>query len=92
MREYEVIRNGASVLTDSAEGIRIWMEDEMGDKLNFYVMLQENDDDDELEVYLHTDTYEDLESEQLSKLEELGLSEDNSLQAICKLLNVTILQ
>ncbi|WP_209124501.1 hypothetical protein [Alkalihalobacillus sp. BA299] len=92
MNEYEVIRNGESVLTDSAEGIRIWMEDEIGDKLNFIVMLQENDDDDELEVYLHTDNYEDLESEQLLKLNELGLSEHNSLQAICKVLDITVLQ
>lgn len=90
---YQIMNvNGDCLLSDSAEGIRIWMEEELESRFNFIVMLQENDDEEELEIYLHTDNYEDLADEELSMLEELGFSEDNSLEAICKVLDITVIQ
>lgn len=89
---YQIINvNCDCLFSDSAEGIRIWMEDELEKKFGFMVMLQENDDDEELEIYLHTDNYEDLNDEDLATLEKLGFSEDNSLEAICKVLDITVI-
>ncbi|NRD80886.1 hypothetical protein HPT25_26515 [Bacillus sp. BRMEA1] len=90
---YQILtRNGDCLLSESAEGIREWMEEELVRKLDLFVILQENDDDEELEIYLHTDNYEDLSEEELAKLIELGISECNSLEAICQLLEITVIQ
>lgn len=59
-------------------------------RLGFYPSLQESTDDNEFEVYLHSDSYEDLEEEQIEQLESLGITEDQTqtTESIKKLLNI----
>lgn len=59
--------------TGIACDLREWLEVLFEIKFGFCPMLQESEDDDCLEVYLHTDTYEDLSDEELTKLDDLGL-------------------
>lgn len=68
------------------------VEELLEEKLGFFVSLQENVDDDEIEIYIHTDAYEDLEEEQLSILDEKSITEDDSKEVIEKLLNIKIYQ
>ncbi|WP_066412798.1 hypothetical protein [Sutcliffiella cohnii] len=88
--KYQIVQNGETVFADTAEDIRIWLEHALMNKLNYFVMLQESEDDEELEVYLHSEYDEELDSDSISKLKELAITESNSLQAICKVLNITI--
>lgn len=78
--------------TGIACDLREWLEVLFEIKFGFCPMLQESEDDDCLEVYLHTDTYEDLSDEELTKLDDLGITESDSLEIICKLLNIQIKQ
>jgi hypothetical protein len=59
-------------------------------KFGFCPMLQESEDDGYLEIYLHTDTYEELSDEEFSKLNALKITESDSLETICRLLNIRI--
>lgn len=90
--KYDVIREGKIVKSDDAEGIRIWMEEEVEKKLGFLVMLVEFEDNDGLEIYIHTDNYDDLNDSELEKLDELEITEVNSLSAISTLLEITVQQ
>lgn len=90
--KYDVIHENKIIKSDDAEGIRIWVEEELERELGFFVMLVEYDEDDELEIYIHTDNYEDLEDSELEKLDELEISEVNSIKALSMLLNFTIEQ
>ncbi len=56
----------------------------------FRPLLQENEDEGYLEIYLHTDSYEILTREQIEKLNNAGITEVDSLKEICNLLNITI--
>ncbi|MDC3424370.1 hypothetical protein NC797_07600 [Aquibacillus sp. 3ASR75-11] len=86
---YVLTKNCAVATFDTAEEVRICLEEELEDNLEFFVMLQECDDD-ELEIFLHSDNQEDLDEVQLARLEKLGLSEDNCIEELCKFLNVSI--
>jgi len=90
--KYDVFREDKIIKSDDAEGIRIWVEEELEKELGFLVMLVEYDEDDELEIYIHTDNYEDLGDSELEKLDELEITEVNSINALSKLLNFTIEQ
>lgn len=41
-------------------------------------------------MHIYTDTYEDLSDEELAKLDEYSKTEDDFLEAICRLLNIRI--
>lgn len=66
------------------------LEDRICDVLGFNPMLQESEDEGYLEMYIHTDTYEELSDEELDILDELCITEVDSLEAICNLLNIRI--
>lgn len=70
--------------------IREQIEEMLYLRLGFYPSLQESTDDNEFEVYLHSDSYEDLEEEQIEQLESLGITEDQTqtTESIKKLLNI----
>ncbi|MFE8701235.1 hypothetical protein ACFYKX_11570 [Cytobacillus sp. FJAT-54145] len=70
--------------------IREWMYERLGYILGYYPSLESRDDDGELEVYLHTETDEELEPEQLAQLEKLGITDCNSLNAILSVCGGTL--
>ncbi|KZE67934.1 hypothetical protein AWM68_17320 [Fictibacillus phosphorivorans] len=90
--QYHVIslENNEIKCSDGPEGVREFLEDLFYLKFDFNPMLQDNDESGELEVYLHTDTYDECGEEQLNKLDELGITECDSLQTICNLLGIKI--
>lgn len=57
----------------NAEAARIWLEEKLKEKVGFFVMLQESDEDEEFNVSLHTDNEEDCTEEQLAILKSHGL-------------------
>ncbi|MCP1161393.1 MULTISPECIES: hypothetical protein [Bacillus] len=72
-----------------SDKIREFLEEKLQDKLGFLVMLEAQSDEGTLEVYIHTDNYEELDEDQLNYIIELGISEENSLCAILKFLRAT---
>lgn len=93
MNKYKVVLDDNTVvLVGTAEIVREYLESRFAEKFNFLPMFQESEDEGCLEVYLHTDTYEDLEEPEIAKLVELGIKEFDSLQVICSLLNIRVEQ
>lgn len=90
MRNYNVIFEDNVIQVGTAVVIREYLETRFAEKFEFLPMLQESEDEGYLEVYLHTDSYDDLEDEDIAKLEELGISESDSLHAICSLFEIRV--
>lgn len=63
-----------------------WFEEQLEQKIGISVALESNDDDGELEVFLHSENEDDLSIEEMSKLEQLGITQDNSLKIILSLI------
>lgn len=91
MTNYRVMTADNSVLlTGDACIVREFLESSFEGKFGFYPMFQESEEEGFLEVYLHTDTYEDLDDEDITKLSELNITECDSLEAICSILELRI--
>lgn len=90
MSKYNVFFEDNVIQVGTAVVIREYLETLFVEKFEFLPMLQESEDEGYLEVYLHTDTYEDLEDKDIAKLEELGISEIDSLHAICSLFEIRV--
>ena len=91
MTVYEVLQDNKVLFSGKAIAVREWIEDKlMQSTLGFYPMLQENEEEEELELYLHSEWAEDLEEDEIEKVEKLGLNEFDSLKAIQHILNITI--
>lgn len=91
MKNYEVIAVEECISFHlTAEVLAEYMEDKFESQFGFRPMLQPSEDEGYLEVYLHTDTYETLYEEELTKLDELGITESDSLDTICTILNLKI--
>lgn len=64
------------------------------EKLGFYVNIDVDCDEEDLYYFLHSDNYDDMESENLNKAIELGLNPDDDSEdvhmAICELLNIFV--
>lgn len=56
--------------------VREMIEDMISEKLGFYPSLQEDVDEGEYKVYLHTDSYDDLDGDQIEQLEKLRITDD----------------
>lgn len=91
MRTYEVIsvEEGISFHL-TAEVLAEYIEEKFESQFEFIPMLQSSEDEGYLEVYLHTDTYETLGEEELTKLDELGITDSDCLETICSILNIKI--
>ncbi|MEH6988363.1 hypothetical protein [Cytobacillus firmus] len=87
MKKYRVL-DKSNVFSASVEGIREYLEISFGEKFEFLPMFQESEDEGNLEIYLHTDTYEILKEQELTKLEQMDITESDSLKAICSILGI----
>lgn len=93
-------QEGYIMTTGTVEQIREEVEEKLQDLLGFFIMLEASDDNEDEEgndvvhLYLHTDNEEDRTEEEIKKMEELGLNlydtEENQHQAICRILGITI--
>lgn len=82
-------KNGEIIAQGHPADVREVIEDMVFDKLGFCPSLQESTDDEYYDVYLHTDAYEELNEEQLERLNELSITEfRNSIEGFKKLLQV----
>lgn len=90
MRNYNVIFEDNVIQVGTAVVIREYLETLFAEKFDFLPMFQESEDEGYLEVYLHTDSYDDLEDDDIAKLEELGISESDSLHVICSLFEIRV--
>ncbi len=66
--------------------VREWIEEQLENEIGISVALESRDDDGELEVFLHSENEDDLSIEEMSKLEHLGITQDNSLERILALI------
>ncbi|WP_190284982.1 hypothetical protein [Bacillus sp. S3] len=85
-----ILPEGSIAFNGIACDLHEYLEERIDEVLGFTPMLQESEDEGYLEMYIHTDTYELLSDNELAKLDELDITEDDSLEAICRLLNVRI--
>jgi len=72
LARFDVFQGDEKVLSgEDIYQVREWIEEKLEEKVGFFVSLQENFDEDENEyqVYMHTDNYEDLSEEDLTVLE-----------------------
>lgn len=90
MMKVMVFKKGILVIQGEQEYVREWIESELEKKVGFFVMLQECTDDEEFEIYLHSETYEELTEDELEILEDLGINDDpsKSTQVIQSLLEL----
>lgn len=89
MKKYRVL-DESNIFSASAEEIREYLEVSFGEKFGFLPMFQESEDEGYLEIHLHTDTYEILKEQELTKLEEMDITESDSLIAICSIIGLRI--
>lgn len=88
--EFTIMKDDKILAKGNPDKIREKLEELMAERLNHFVLLEANDDDGELEVYLHTDNYELHDEKTINNLEALKITESNSIEGIKRLLNVTI--
>lgn len=89
--EYNVsmTQNGVLLKTAHEADIREMIEDMFSERFEFTPSLAEYTADEEYEIYLHTDSYEDLDEQHLILLHSLGITDDpSSTDAIKKLFNL----
>lgn len=87
----EMTQNGERVTLGHPADVREKIEEMVAEKVGVgFVSLQEDVDDGEYLVYVHTDTYEELDQEDVDKLEALDIdeSEEGCTEAIKKFLQV----
>jgi len=87
---FKVFQEGKLLVSGDQYKVREYIEEILEQRLGFFVSLQENTDDDEYEVYLHTDNYDELEDEQLERLDKLKITDIDSRKEIEDFLNITI--
>lgn len=89
-KRYDVFSEAEKVFTGQGVDLREWLEEQlMQSSLGISPMLQE-DEDEELVIYLHSEWTEDLEEEDIDKITALGLSEIDCLDVIQGFLGITI--
>lgn len=79
--EIKMLINKEEVYTGHPADVKEKIQDLFEEKYGFFIDIEENSEEDILEediyqVYLHTETYEELTNEELLVLEELNLSEE----------------
>lgn len=73
--------------------VRERIEDMLCKRLGFFPSLQENVEEEQFFIYLHTESYDELDDEQIIKLEKLRITDDinSATDAIKKYLNVSFI-
>lgn len=82
---YTVVKGPIYIKGDQIT-VRESFEEQLEQKIGISVALESNDDDGELEVFLHSENEDGLSIEEMSKLEQLGITQDNSLKTILSLI------
>lgn len=87
---YIVVRTkGHQEFRGEPERVREWVEERFVEKTGLFVYLQEDFEDGEFELYLHSSFYDDADEETIEKLENMGISDDpETTKAIEKILGV----
>lgn len=88
-KEVSLLQNGNLLLTGHQADVREKIEEMIDEKFGFTPSLQE-DAEEEYLVYLHTDTYDDLEEKEIEELDSHGITDEpeSATNAIKKLFNV----
>jgi glycosylphosphatidylinositol transamidase (GPIT) subunit GPI8 len=78
------------LITDHPGNVREKIEDMLSERLGFYPCLHEDVEDGNLVVALHSDSYEDLEEDQIDQLTKVGITEteESTTEAIKNFLGV----
>ena len=87
-----VWRNGLTWMGGWPEDVREMLEKKLATRIDMEgITWQESLDEDGYQIYLHTDTYEELEEEELVRLSNLEISDDptRTTKVVCELLNIT---
>lgn len=79
-----------STIKGYAEDVCEELESMIGEKIGIYPMLQEDTEEGEFLLYLHTETYDDLDDDAIDKLDKLGITDnpEEATRAIMHLLNI----
>jgi len=83
-------KDNVKVMEEPQESIREQIEQWLVDTYAFSPDLQECTDDDKFEIYLHSDSYDWLNSIQQNMLDNLGITEDpdEATESIKELFNL----
>lgn len=82
---YTVVK-GPNFIKGDHITVREWIEEQLEHEIGISVALESSDDDGQLEVFLHSENEDDLSIEEMSKLEHLGITQENSLETILALI------
>lgn len=58
------------------ERVREWVEERLEEKIGIYLCLQEDIEEGEFQLYLHSSVYDETDEETLKKIENMGISDD----------------
>ncbi len=85
-------KNGKVIKEGLPEDIREIIEEMIAERIGLYLELQENSDDDEYQVYLHTDCYDYLSDEDVSRLSDMKITDspEQSTEGIKRLLGIEL--
>lgn len=75
-RTVELFQNRKSIKRAHQADIREVIEGLISEKFGFFASLQENTEEGEYQVYLHTDAYEDVGDKDTATLEKAGITDD----------------
>lgn len=84
-----VLTHAEGQVIGSAELIRETLESLLEEKLGFFVMLQE-DDEEKFVIFIHSENDEDLEDKQLNEVESLGLNNWDCTEVLFNILDVSV--
>lgn len=92
MLQIQIKQKGKRVFIGDQYDVREKVEEMLEEHYGFFISLQENEpeEEEEYQVYLHTDSYEDMEENDLAKIEKDGITEDpeGCTIAVCNLLDI----
>lgn len=89
-KKVAMLQNGLVVFESHQADVREKIEEMLLEKLDFTPSLQEDTESGEFLVYLHTDSFEDLDEEEIERLEKLGITDidESSTESIKSLFNL----
>ena len=89
-KRVSLLQTGQKIMEGHQADVREKIEELLYDKLCISVYLQESAEEGEYQIYMHTDSYEDLEEDEIDKLNSLGITDygESTTKAIYQLLDI----
>lgn len=86
--EVIVEKNNQLLIKGHEADVREHIEEMLEERLGLFLELQEETEDGEFRVYLHTDCYDYLTEKEVSYLENMKIDDCDATEGIKRLLNI----